>query len=152
MNLKLLFLSLFGSLSFISCQQAKKQVSFSDYKIQPLEDVYVKVSKNEVFILDLIHLETKSRLRSKTTTIFYSNLFYSTTETVEGKNLVLKYTEHTSIPKYLKSQLDRKPFLEDINNQLMTKKYTVENFRYQFYKGEIPQNLEGSFVMEVVYD
>lgn len=149
MNRKFLFC--FKLLLFFGCQQPKKEVTFSEFKNEPSNGVEVLVSTGDVFLVELIHLQTTSRLKSKTTTVFSTDVYYSTSETIQGRNLVLKYQERSSIPKYLKTQTERAPYLKGLENQLRTKKYSPQAFNYQPYQGEIPQNLEGSVVLEAVY-
>ena len=115
MSRKLFVLSIWVSvLSFFGCKpENREEVTFNEFIKKPNSDVLVRFTEDkEVYVYNFI--KTKTRLQSKTTTVFSADVFCST----QYDNVYVVFRRTKKIPIHLKTVRDRKPYLDSFEKSV----------------------------------
>ena len=128
MNLKKLIIV--SVLSFVcglfGCESQNK-VSFSDYKSGDRTDTQVVFEEGEITLGEQFLIKNNSKLRSKTTTVFTSDIYFYSDKTVDGKGVVFCFRKVKSIPQSLKSLAEKKPFIKETEQELKQRLTSIKS-------------------------
>jgi len=142
-------------LVFFGCAPKNKEVeNYSEFRDDIRSGVIVVFEPKQARLGELLDIQSKTRLQSKTTTVFSCELFYEliveNQKNQDGAVIVLKRKKH--IPINLKTAKERERYLEEFKNALSNSdvsKIDLSRMKFELHESSSDPLTDNLTLMEI---